>query len=572
MKPAVEKRTQVVRAPPITTFEGRQGTGNLFPCALVFLFACALACALVHLCSCASHPASGRAVKSSLAADNNGLGATISSIAEVFAFEAVPVKGYALVGGLAGTGSTECPPVIRGYLEKYILQKLEGAKLNIDELIRSPDTAVVTVEGAMPPGASLNDRFDVSVTALSGTQTTSLKDGSLYGCDLYEARQFGSSIYTLATAEGRVFIDLINPDVDMRTGYILGGGVVTEQLKINLIIRHPDYRVANQIRNRVNEKFGASVATALAPGTIELQVPLKYSNQKYKFLQLVRATYLADTQELVPKRIQAGIRELASSGDKNAGEIALEAIGNASLAELAVFLNSTDPEVRFRAARCMLNLGDKRGLEVLWSIALDKASAFRIDAINAIALGAAPVDSAMLFGNLLGDNNIQVRLAVYENLVRTNDKLLNAKMIADNFYLDQIQVPPGAVSGKPLVFVSRRNQPRVALFGANIRCQSNVYIETQDGSITINVPPGEKTATLIRKPPKHPNAIVQLKSTLDLADIIQTLCSEPVSSPEKGAPGLGVTYSSLAVLLKQMVDSGAVVAEFQPGPLPIIKK
>jgi hypothetical protein len=559
MKLAAEKRAQVIRA---------QGTSYLCTCALVLL--CTIA--IVHLCSCASHPASERAAKSPLAADNNGLGATVSSVAEVFAFDAVPVRAYALVGGLAGTGSTECPPAIRGYLEKYILQQLDGAKINIDELISSPDTAVVSVEGVMPPGASQNERFDVSVTALSGTQTTSLKDGSLYGCDLYEARQFGSSIYTLATAEGPVFIDLINPDVDMRTGYILGGGVVTEELKINLIIRHPDYRVANQIRNRINEKFGTSVATALDPGTIELQVPLKYSNQKYKFLQLVRATYLFDTPELIQKRIQAGLQMLASSSDKNAGEIALEAIGNASLGKLAVFLNSTDHEVQFRAARCMLNLGDKRGLEVLWNIADDKTSAFRIDAINAIALGASATDSAPLLRILLGDDNIQIRLAVYENLVRTNDPSLNAKMIAGNFYLDQISAQPGAVSGKSLVFVSRRQQARVALFGVPIQCRSNVFIETPDGSITINVPPNEQTATLIRKLPKHPDAIVQLKSTLNLADIIQTLCSEPVSSPEKGAPGLGITYSSLVVLLKQMVDSGAVVAEFQPGPLPIIKK
>ncbi|MGA2093720.1 MAG: flagellar basal body P-ring protein FlgI [Sedimentisphaerales bacterium] len=532
-----------------------------------------LCCCVVFIAAgCAARPASKATEKNPLAADNNGLGATVSSVAEVFAFDAVPVKGYALVGGLEGTGSTECPPQIRSYLEKYILQHLGGAKVNIDELIRSPDTAVVAVEGAMPPGASQNERFDVSITALSGTQTTSLKDGSLYGCDLYEARQFGSSIYTLATAEGPVFVDLINPDVDMRTGYILGGGVVTEGLKINLIIRHPDYRLANLIGNRINEKFGSSIATALAPGTIELQVPAKYSNQKYKFLQLVRATYLADTPELIQKRIQAGIQKLASSGDKNAGEITLEAIGNAVLPKLAVFLNSTDPEVRFRTARCMLNLGDKRATEALWSIATDKASAFRIDAINAIALGAAAADGAPLLRTLLGDDNSQIRLAAYENLVRTKDPSLNTKMIAGNFYLDQISTQAGAGPGKPVIFVSRRNQARVALFGAPIRCRNNVFIETPDGSITINVPANEQNATLIRKHPKHPNSIIQLKSSLDLADIIQTLCSEPVSSPEKGAPGLGVSYSSLVALLKQMVDSGAVVAEFQPGPLPIIKK
>jgi hypothetical protein len=533
-----------------------------------------LACVFVIFIAagCGSYSASKGTDKNFLTADNNGLGATVASVAEVFAFDAVPVKGYTLVGGLEGTGSTECPPHIRSYLEKYIIQHLEGARVNIDELIRGRDTAVVTVEGAIPPGAFKNEKFDVSVTVLSGTQATSLKDGSLYDCDLYEATQFGSSIYTLAIARGPVFIDLINPDVDTKTGYVLGGGVVNEGIKIDLIVRRPDYRMANLIRNRINEKFGSSVATALTPGTIELQVPLKYSNQKFKFLQLVRATYIADTPELIQKRIQAGIQKLASSGDKNAGEITLEAVGNAAMSKLAIFLNSTEPEVRFRAARCMLNLGDKRGLEVLWGIAIDKTSAFRIDAINAITIGAAAQDSEPLLRILLDDDNMQIRLAAYENLVRTNDSSLNTKIIGGNFHLDQISAQTGAKPGKSLIFVSRRNQARIALFGAPLECRNNVFIETPDASITINVPANGQIATLIRKPPKRPNAIVQLKSTLDLADIIQTLCSEPDSPPEKGAPGLGVTYSTLVTLLKQMVDSGAVNAEFHPGPLPIIKK
>lgn len=542
-------------------------------CALALL----CACAFLVVTGCASNSTSKNASKNPLAADNNGLGATVSSLAEVFSFEAVPVKGFALVGGLEGTGSTECPPNIRSYLDKYIIQHLGGARVNIEGLMKSRDSAVVIVEGAMPPGATKNQRFDVSVSAISGTQTTSLKDGSLYGCDLFEARQFGASIYSLAGAAGPVYVDLINPGVDLKTGYCLGGGVVSEELKINLVIRRPDYRIANLIRNRINEKFGPSVATALSPGTIELQIPTKYADQKYRFLQLVRAIYLADSPALLEKRIEAGIQKLSSPGDKNAGEIALEAIGNATLPRLAVFLNSRDPEVQFRTARCMLNLGDKRGQDVLWKIATDKTSAFRIDAINAIAQGTATVDSVILLRNLLSDDNTQIRLAAYENLVRANDSSLNSKMIAGDFYLDRIQVQPVAGQGKPVIFVARRNQARVAIFGSPVRCRDNVFIETPDGSVTINVPANEKVATLIRKHPKYPDVIVQLKSPLDLGEIIQTLCSEPVSSTEQNATGpaqrgLGVSYSCLVVLLKQMVDSGAVNAEFQPGPLPIIKK
>lgn len=50
------------------------------------------------------------------------------------------------------------------------------------------------------------------------------------------------------------------------------------------------------------------------------------------------------------------------------------------------------------------------------------------------------------------------------------------------------------------------------------------------------------------------------------ADVIKTLGEEP-SSDKKGRKrlGLGVSYSDIAVLLKKMVDKGAVDADFVAG-------
>jgi hypothetical protein len=376
----------------------------------------------------------------------------------------------------------------------------------------------------------------------------------------------------LATAEGPVYTDSVGPDpVDNRTGYVLGGGAVLEDYRINLVLRRPDYRAAGQIRNRINGRFGYETAWALSPGNIELHVPTKYAAAKDRFIQLVRATYLADTPELTEKRIITHIQKLAGSQNKNANEIALEAIGNAALPKLAVLLNSSYPEVRLRAARCMLNLGDQQGREALWSIASDRTSAYRVEAIEAFVNAAARDDASPMLRGLLRDDDFPVRLAAYENLIRLSDATVSVKLIADSFYLDQI-----TQAGKPAIFVSRRDQPRVALFGAPIYCRSNLFVETPDGAITINAPAGEQFATIIRKHPKHPDTIIRLKTSLDLADIIQTLCREPLTPTDEGGPGLGVPYSTLAGLLKQMADSGAVPAEFYVGPppktLPTIKK
>ena len=147
----------------------------------------------------------------------------------------------------------------------------------------------------IPPAASKNQKFDIRVTALSGTQTTSLEGGWLYGADLFESHQVGQSIKPLASAEGPVFTDSTGSgSQDHRAGYVLGGGTVIEEYRVNLALRLPDYRIASQIRNRINERFGFETAVALAPGTIEVRVPTKYLETKRRFIQLVRATYLCE--------------------------------------------------------------------------------------------------------------------------------------------------------------------------------------------------------------------------------------------------------------------------------------
>jgi hypothetical protein len=506
-----------------------------------------------------------KTTKNKSVADNNGLEDTVGMYAEIFASDAIPVGGYALVGGLNGTGSSECPAQIRAYLEKYILQRVSGSKINIDELLSSHDIAVVLIEGMIPAAASKNQKFDLRVTALPGTQTTSLEGGWLYGADLFEAHQIGQSIKPLASAEGPVFIDSTGSGSpqDPRAGYILGGGTVIEEYRVNLALRLPDYRVASQIRNRIDERFGYETALALAPGTIELRIPTKYLEAKRRFIQLVRATYLVDPPAFTEKRLMTNIEKLAGSKDKNAGEIALEAMGNAALPKLAALLNSSDAEVRLRAARCMYNLGDPRGRDMLWSIATDKNSSGRTEAIDALVSTAAEQDIATMLRSLLRDDDMAIRFVAYENLVRFKDTAINRRLIASSFYLDQI-----TQAGKPAIFVSRREQPRVALLGAPIYCRDNIFIETPDKTITINVPAGEKTASIICKHPRRPDTIIQLKTSLDLADIIDKLCREPLTPTAKGGPGLGVPYSVLVGLLNKMVESGAVQAEFYAGPLP----
>jgi len=506
----------------------------------------------------------GRGVKD--LAPTIDLGTTIGSLVEMSWPESIRLEGYSLVVGLRGTGSGECPPQIRAYLVQHIATLYPDRKINVDKMISGSDTAVVLVEGIMPAVASRNEYFDVRVTALGGTQTTSLEGGFLLGTELKTVGTFGIKTRIVADAQGPVFVDKISTsEMSKRIGYVLGRGKILDEYKVTLVLGESDFRMTNSIRNRLNELFGDGTAKVVLPGRLEVKVPAKYREQKQRFISIIKETYLSQSTEITGERIKTFIRKLASLQDADASEIALEAIGNQSLSGLVVLLNVSNEQVRLRAARCMLNLGSDAGLATLRQIAMDRGSAYRLEALESITTGARRNDAARISQRLLRDDDFHMRLAAYEQLRKLDDIAVSQEVIAVNFYLEQIAQTP-----HKSIFVSRSGQPRIVLFGAPIRCSDGIFVRSADGDITIDAPAGQEYVSIIRKHPKRPGVIAQLKSSFELGDIIRTLCENPLKKGEQGRGGLGVTYADVIALLKRMCDKGAVKAEFWAGPLPKI--
>jgi len=495
------------------------------------------------------------------------LGATIGSLAEIYSPESVAVEGYGLVGGLRGTGSSECPPQLRAYLKRYIVTQLPEHRIDVDKLIDSHNTAIVLVEGGMPALTAGKRDFDVRVTPLKGTQTISLEGGWLYGAELRVAGRAGMSTRPVGNVGGAVFIDKIGGvKPDRKTGYVLGGAKGFQEYRMHLILHKPDFEITSVIRNRINERFGFGVAKALAPGRIELTVPLRYRGQGQRFVSIVKATYLTEDPEITRERIMTFVRELAVLPDKYVAEMALEAIGNDSLGKLAVLLNSSNEQVRLHAARCMLNLRSGKGLGTLIDIALDKASGYRIEALEALTGSAQRNDAVAVSRRLLRDPDFQIRLTAYEQLRRLDDIAATRESIAGSFYLEQIPQTPHKG-----IFVSRSGKPRIVIFGAPISCRDNIFIQSEDGTIMLNAPSGQSYVSVMRKHPTRTSSIMQLKSSFDLADIIRVLCSDPPKKDEAGRGGLGVSYAEMIALVEQMSDKGAIRAAFHAGPLPKIR-
>jgi flagellar basal body P-ring protein FlgI len=494
------------------------------------------------------------------------LGTTIGSLVEMSWPESVRLEGYGLVVGLKDTGSAECPPNVRTYLGQHLQTLFPGRRIDVAKFISGSDTAIVLVEGIMPEIASRNENFDVKVSALEGTQTTSLESGWLLGTELKPVGTFGITTKVVAEAKGTVYLDKIDLlQKNERHGYVLAGGRILDDYKVALELKEPDFRTTNNVRNRINELFGNETAKVVLPGRIEVKVPAKYKDQKRRFISIIEMTYLAYNTEIINERIKIFVGKLAALQDADASEIALEAIGNQSLGGLGMLLKAANEEVRFRAARCMLNLGSDAGLDTLRKIAMDVNSDYRIAALEAITAGARRNDAVRIFQRLLRDDDFRVRLSAYEQLRKLEDISVAQELVGNNFYLEQI-----AQTRQKAIFVSRSGQPRVVLFGAPIEVSEGTFVRSKDGNITINAPSGQSYVSVIRKHPRRPGVVVQLKSSFTLSDIIRTLCERPPEEGKPGQGGLGVPYADVIALLKLMSEKGAVQAEFWAGALPKI--
>ena len=499
------------------------------------------------------------------------LGETIGSLVNIVYPEYLSVEGYGIVGGLRGTGSMECPPQIRAYLTRYIMAQLSEDTLSeAERFINSPDTAVVHIKADLPVQDAKSEYFDVAVTALPDTQTTSLEGGWLFPAEMKIAGSFGIVTEVLADAHGPVFIDKIGTsNIDKRTGFVLAGGKSLTDFRVVLTVKKPGFELSNAIRNRLNQRFGRDIARAVSPDRIEVTVPPKYREDRKRFISLVRVLYLTETPELTRERINYYVEQLSLSPESRESEFALEAIGNQSLADLFGLLNSSDERVRLRAARCMLNLGNSAGLEPLRRIAMDRSSDYRLEALAAMASSAVSQQTAAAVARaMLNDPDFNVCLFAYEQLRKLNDVTIAREPIGKNFFLEQI-----VRSERKMIYVTRSGQPRIVLFGAPIFCNRDIFVQSPDKEITVNAPAGQEYLSIIRAHPVRDGVVARMKSTFDLGDVIRTLCTEPFTDDQKGQEGqggLGVSYAEVITLLKQMCDKGAVNAEFLAGPLPKI--
>lgn len=504
------------------------------------------------------------------------------------------VQGHGVAVGLAGKGSREVPPEVRQRLTQQMLRHGIGSAregtdmLTPNRMLDDLDTAVVAVGGVIPPGAPKGTRFDVIVSALQGTQTSSLDGGSVMGTDLMTYAVGGGRAVEsrpLAVARGDVFVnpfvDPADPDqaIELREGRLLGGAVVENPSPLRLILIRPDHATAKNIRDRINERFPSmpAVANATSAGTVEITVPQHYREDYEHFFLLLTHVYVRRG----PGAEEAKTRELMAevlSPDARLEDIALvwEAMGSQVVPMIQDLYASENRDAAYYAARAGARLGDRQAIDVLLYVARDTGSPYQLPAVAELGR-ARDIRALPVLKELLDSGNELVRVAAYEAMLKAGfTGGIEQYDIDGRFELHVVPTQRDFV-----VYATQSGVPRIVLFGAGMTVRRPLYFVAPGELVTIAAQPGDGVLKVWRRVGVARTLSDVTQVPPDLAMLVQALGKMPeraerdtTTAPEPGGPrqpryrNMGLTYSQVVRVLYLLTQQNAVQARFVLQPVP----
>lgn len=209
-----------------------------------------------------------------------------SRIKDIADFEGVrdnQLIGYGLVVGLNGTGDN-----IKSvdFAKESIISMLDQIGINArDGQLKSKNIASVMVTANLPAFARQGSRIDVIVSALGDAKN--LQGGTLIATPLAGA---DGQIY--AVAQGQIAVNAVSAQGANQSlvkgvptsGKIANGAIVENEIpfvlddmtSILIALRNPDFTTSRRISDAINANLGLTVAKAMDPGTVAVDVPEEY--------------------------------------------------------------------------------------------------------------------------------------------------------------------------------------------------------------------------------------------------------------------------------------------------------
>ncbi len=515
---------------------------------------------------------------------------TIASETILDGYNAVHVFGNGMVVGLDGTGASDIPPSVRAYMlataAKHGIgqESLGWGALSPEQLIDSPDTAVVVVEAIIPPGAVKGSRFDVNIFAYPTSSTSSLEGGRLYTADLLPRTLPDGTIErlpptgsrqpaALAEATGPL---LLNPfaepgstasdTVNRRSARILNGGTALKDMPLKLRLFVPSHARAMVIQDAINTRFprepGQTDDTAHGESdeAIAIHVPPTFHDRTRDFIELLRHTTIRQT---APEAVATTISRhlVANPADAEHASWRWRALGPRAIPSVRELYNYPDEQPRMAALRAGAWLNDAISAEPLIDMAHHGSPGARREAIELLsAMGLNPViDEALR--QIVSDPDAQIRLAAYEALVKRADPSVHRFAVDDKFVVDVID------STRPMVYITLQGLPRLALFNGAIAIDRPVIVSAWSRRFMIRGDAAEPTVEVYFRAPEALEGIIHDVNPT-LIDFIRFLGHTPVV--EQPRPGLGMSYGEVVGILHQIWRQGYLAADFEAEQDPIM--
>ncbi len=516
---------------------------------------------------------------------------TLGSEVAVDGFSPVLVRGYGLVVGLDDTGCTTMPPDLLQHMQQEMVRRGVGqaragmGKLSPERMLRAPDTAVVIVEGLLPPGATARQPdtmggrpgtpFDVRVFLHPQTDATSLDGGRLFTCELRpvgpgeQLPPTGSlQARPLAVARGPVFVNPfadpstpVGAAVDRSRGRILEGGEAVSDNPLKLRLLTPSHARAEILTSAINTRFprepGMVDPTAVGESdeSIQVIVPVTWRDDPDAFVETLRHMTIRQAN---PEAVAASIRRIVQQDPGYAGTAMARwhALGRKALPVIRDLYEAPNRPVRTAALEAGARLGDALVVPALLRMLEDDSPAVRRDAVR---LMGEPIDDPRIEFALLealDDADLEVRLGAYEGLHARDSLLLDRTIVGqDEFILDIVE------SEHPLIYVAQIGRPRIVVFGRDLELADVLPVDVWSGQMIIKEMQDEADRLEIFYRPA-PGAPAELyESTTRVRDLIVRLGRE--RSFESPDPGLGLTYAEVLGALYELRREGTLAADFK---------
>lgn len=548
---------------------------------------------------------------------------TVGSVCQLRGAQPVLASGIGFVVGLNGTGGLPLPADVAAHMEREMrlmgigpANELTGTLfegMSPAEMLRDPNTAVVIVQAAIPPGSPEGTSMDAYVRALNAT---SLEGGTLWTTELrlglpsaFRSRQ----ARVVGNARGPIFINPFaepgaeTDGVTRTSGRILDGAITTIPLELILMLDNPSHSMARAVTEAINARFPPGHGDRSPPAkgrdseTIKVRIPYEYRDRQGEFIELVRYTTIDQSypQASAKRYADALVREPALGQELS---WALQAIGPQAKPFLRELYGYPEIIPRLAALRAGAALNDPRVIPYLIDIALDGPERHRTAAIGMLARVEGGPDIERTLQTLLADKELTVRVAAYEALADRAERaqlrrLIEAERKERNpvsrrpyellYALSRAYLPEGTLQGvsrelvdgkffldrvpvgDPLIYITQQRIPRVVLFGEDMRLRHPVFATMwSDRLMFVSDSESEPTRVYYRTLPQTRTGepIAGTGRTItqsingDLVDLIKFMAHS--QTPEHPKPGLGFSYSEVVGALYGLYKDQALNASF----------